>query len=809
MTLRTLRSITITLVSHFLLASLAFTSEAPGFSSTHAEESPAVAAPRQDVTIRAQQQEKQGDLYKLDGDVEVLFENYVLRAEHATYNDATGEVDASGRVVFEGGPHDAHLTASHATYNVKTQDGVFYGVFGTFGAVARSHSVVLTTANPFVIAGREVRKQGANRYIVLHGSITTCAEATPHWSFNAEKIEVVAGEDARIYHSNFRILRLPIFYVPYTKLPASETRKSGLLLPTFGESGSKGWIVGESFYWAPNRSNDLTLGLEYYSKRGLAESVNWRSRPTQNSAIELRYFGVRDRENQGGDEVRLAGAIDRETWRGSADVDYLSSFLFRQAFSESYTQAVNSEVRSVIYASRNRNGLSLNLAGSRYQNFQESTSSTTTNAESNYEIKILHLPVAEANWLERPLGTTPLRWSLEASGAGLQRSEPSLVTASLVGRLDLHARLALPTEIDGWQLRPEIGLRETFYTQQLGASGAVGTARGDGLNRRNLDLSIELRPPVLERVYEHSLLGHRFKHVIEPSFRYTYTTGIDNFQKIIRFDEADVFSDTNEFQYDLVQRIYGRHTTTEDDAACQDEAPAYFDEDAAAYMPGVSARPTRCGQTTEHARQLLVWEVKQKYFLDPRFGGALVVGRRNVFNTTEELSGMAFLDRPRNLSPVVSKLRVETSANTDIQWQLDYDSVRGRINSSATFAEYRIGEYFAGISHSFFRNPTRDAASSTAANTPAMFDQFRYLLGYGHANKRGFSGGFSLGYDPHVNFLQYVAAQSSYNWECCGVSVEYRHVDVPSVINDNQYRFAFTLANIGSLGNMRRRQRLY
>ena len=255
MNLRTLRIIIATFVSHLLLAPLAFTSQAPPPAGAEA----GAVQPAQEVTIRARQQEKKGDIYTLDGDVEILFQTYVLRADHGTYNEATGEVQASGQVVFDGGPHDAHLIASHATYNVKTDTGIFYDVSGTFGAVVRGNNVVLTTSNPFVIAGREVRKVGRDRYIVSHGSITSCAEPTPKWTFNAEKIDLVAGEDAKLYHSSFRLMKLPIFYFPYTQLPANEmARTSGFLLPTVGDSTTKGFILGESVYWAINRSNDIT-----------------------------------------------------------------------------------------------------------------------------------------------------------------------------------------------------------------------------------------------------------------------------------------------------------------------------------------------------------------------------------------------------------------------------------------------------------------------------------------------------------------------------------------------------------------------
>jgi LPS-assembly protein len=66
-----------------------------------------------------------------------------------------------------------------------------------------------------------------------------------------------------------------------------------------------------------------------------------------------------------------------------------------------------------------------------------------------------------------------------------------------------------------------------------------------------------------------------------------------------------------------------------------------------------------------------------------------------------------------------------------------------------------------------------------------------------------------VGYDSNIGFLQYATVQTSYNWDCCGISVEYRRFALGSVRNENQYRFNFTLANIGSVGNIRKQERLY
>ena len=104
---------------------------------------------------------------------------------------------------------------------------------------------------------------------------------------------------------------------------------------------------------------------------------------------------------------------------------------------------------------------------------------------------------------------------------------------------------------------------------------------------------------------------------------------------------------------------------------------------------------------------------------------------------------------------------------------------------------------------------TETATSSSGEVEPARFNQFRAALGYGGANKRGFSAASSFGFDADVGQLQFVSAQATYNWDCCGMTVEYRRYAIANVRNENLFRFTFTLANIGSFGNLRRQERLY
>ena len=102
-----------------------------------------------------------------------------------------------------------------------------------------------------------------------------------------------------------------------------------------------------------------------------------------------------------------------------------------------------------------------------------------------------------------------------------------------------------------------------------------------------------------------------------------------------------------------------------------------------------------------------------------------------------------------------------------------------------------------------------NCALHTTPTSACEFNQFRVLFGYGQLNKRGLSAATSFGFDADNGSLQYATAQTTYNWDCCGLSLEYRRFALGSVRNENQYRFSFTLANIGAFGNLRRQERLY
>jgi LPS-assembly protein len=849
MTLRTRFLITALFLCHQVLAAALVTRQLPSENSDQTAttsasnarqkaEAPATAsstpcalqAANQDsdsATICADQQEKDGDVYKLHGNAEIHYRNYILKADEVTYDSNSGEATASGHFRLDGGPNDDHLKASHGTYNLTAETGRFYDVTATTGLRFHGARAVLTSTAPFAFTGKRVEKDSPDHYLVFDGTITTCELPRPKWQFNARKVVVDVGGNAQIYHSTFWLHGFPIFYFPYATHPvAKEVRETGFLIPSIGKSSTNGNEVGESFYWAINRSMDGTIGAEYMSKRGWAQRGEFRARPSDTSYVDLNFFGVIDRGigtpplKEGGQEARLTAEGNFYGFRAVSNVDYLSSFLFRLAFNEVFTQAINSEVKSQIFVSKAINGFSLGGMVERYQNFFQTTDTNgvLSNPPAFDSIRILHTPSVDASSVDRRLFHSPFLWSFDASLAGLSRSEPGFHTEGLLGRFDLSPEISLPLQYRGWMLRPALTLHESYYSERF----VNGVAVNDPTNRQALETSVELRPPVLEKIFAREFLGRKWKHVIEPRTVFRYVTGVNDFANVLHFDERDILSNTHEVEYGFVTRLYAKKTSS---TAQECETPmtglavgAAAPEQTVPWQRVSNLEGQPCSPGPQ-AREVATWEVSQKYFLDPTFGGALVTGQRNVFTTTEDLTGIAFATEPRHLSPLVSRLRAATSSHTDTEWDLDYDFQLGRINANTLLLNYNLGAFTLGGGEAFLQIPQTTSTSAPPEGTcsssngnaqpTCKFQQFRVALGYGGLARRGLSAAASFGFDAEARQLQFATAETTYNWDCCGLTIEYRRYAIANVRNENLFRFTFSLANIGSFGNLRRQERLY
>ena len=771
-----------------------------------------VAAPPAGVPVRmeAQQQEKHGEVYLLRGEVRIEYKDYVLTADKASYNGETGDAEADGHVRLQGGRNNELILADHGKLNFDLETGRFENVTGSVGRQpsASKRKLVYTTANPFLFSGRVLIKEGPERYQIIQGTMTSCLLPDPDWQIHSSLIWVNYGQ-ARAKNSYFSLLGVPILYLPYVTHPVdTNNRESGLLLPVFGTSSTKGTILGESIYLVINRSTDATFGTQYFSKRGWSPSGDLRYRGRGEDFVNTRFTALFDRGlapdylDQGGQDVVFSGRRDfdlDEHLRAVATGEYLSSYVYREAFAESFALAVASQVTSSAFLTHNDGGRSTSLHFDRYQNFEGITQ--VGNTYDTPQIRILHVPSLDFDSIERSIPRAPARWSVDTSAAGLSRSEPGYKTGD-IGRFDFYPHLALPLHFDGWTLRPEVAGRETYYTESQIPSSTTPLHGNGSVNRADLEASFELRPPVLVRDFKapalERLFGTDLRHTMEPELRYRFVRGVNHFSSIPRFDTVDVENDTNELEYSLTQRLFFKHLHPK--PCSSGEVPAAIN--------GIINLPydyTECGGDSD---AWITWKLAAKYFFDPYFGGAAVPFRRNVLASTLDLTGVAFLDGPRNTSPLISRFDVRTSEHMDLEWDADYDFKNHRLDASNVFVDYRRAGVFGSLGYSTLQTLNASFTSNLASQV-TKYNQIRLLVGYGSPTKRGLSAAANAGYDLVQDALQYGGIQTSYNWDCCGLAVEYRRLALGSVRNENQYSFNFTLAGVGAAGNLKHSERIF
>ncbi len=814
------------------------------------------------VGIESDRQSERDKVFTLDGAVDITYRDRELRADHVEYDSNTGDATATGHVVLTGGRNNERIAASHGTFNLKTETGRFYDVNGTVGLTPPRPGTVAKiyeNGNPFLFSGKIVVKTGPESYDVYEGSITSCLLPKPDWLFTAGHFSVADGE-AKGYGSTFHLIGLPVFWLPYVTHPTDpRQRESGFMIPSPGRSSTKGLTLEEQFYLVLNRSMDLTIGASYYSSIGWAQSATFRYRGTGLDFVKFHYTGVLDKrapaENQGGEDALIMLRHDFATdTRFAGNVEYLSSYIYREAFADNFSQAVTSDIVSTAYLAHQTGGFEFAGLVDRYQGIKLIAEGTSP----QQQVHLLHVPTFSLDATQHSLGATGIEWSFETSISALKRTQPGFESGGVVERVDLHPAMTRPFFAGGWSLIPTVDIEETAYSRSQVPNTAINAAPQQslsGLSRADVQFQFQARTPVLERTFAPAkftgLLGSEVKHTIEAEATYRVTRGIDDFHKVLRFDATDVVADTDEVEYGVTQRLFRKRKNAKPCAPMGDRSGAASlpdAPDAASLESGLNPDPTQSVGNEEGVdasrdscqdEELISWRLTQKYFLDPNFGGAILDGRRNIFATTLSLSGVAFLTEPRSISPLVSRLRFRSSAHTDVEWDFDYDTGAKKFTSSNLYLDLHAKDgVFGALSYARLDAPGRfytEAVTSTSTTGVTTnisdFNQLQALMGFGNVVKPGLSVAAKAGLDlksisgatgtttspagvvstttVYPALLQYVTVQANYNWNCCGLTIEYQRFDIATVRDESTEKFNLTLANIGSAGNLRKALRLF
>jgi LPS-assembly protein len=676
------------------------------------------------VTIEADQQEMTGSIRRATGNVVATYLDLKVEADSITFDESTSVLTAGERIRYTRA--EENVEAEYITLNVQTKVADFKNVHGEVGP-------------GLFFTAEEAHRTAEGQYQLKNATVSTCCDGPrPGWMLALARATIEPNKRVSARNSVFRIENVPVFFMPYVTVPSSDrSRSTGFLVPSTSTSTTKGRSLRESFYWAINRSADATFTAEYFTKRGPAAAIDFRAIPNQNSSIQVESLFARDRLGQGGRSARILGSGDLgRGFRGVADMNLVSSFVFRQVYEDGLNVISSPLEHSLAFVTRNQPGISTNFLYGRNGVFfvDEPT------------VVLRKFPSLELGFPSRQIGTLPFYFSGEMSATSLARRDAAIQTPMFVERFDLHPTLDMPilhSSLLDWSQK--FGIRETAYTHSRQSQFVLG----DSLNRLSFEYSSSFVGPQIERDFG------TWRHVIEPNVDTRYIGGANEFQNTIVIDDIDLVTRTNEVEYALTNRFF----------------------------------------TT---REVFSWRLAQKYFFDPTFGGAIVPGRRNVFAPVLDVSGFAFADGKRRVSPIVSTMRLATSAFTSTDFEVDYDTRDHRFRSAGIVGNANRGQFTGGISYFF----TRRSAIEVPNN------QLRGSLTYGNLQKPGLSAAFAFSYDVQHSLFQGSTAQLGYNTNCYGLSFEVSQFNLGARV-ESRFRFAFTLKDIGSVGTLRPRERLF
>ncbi len=509
-----------------------------------------IRAGGQEATVLADQLQQVGGANELliaVGNVEITQGQSRLLADRVELNQDTGEAVAQGRVVFFDGQD--RLVGDRVDYNLKTGTGVVYNA-STFSA-------------PYYhLSAERMDRIGPGLYNVYRGVFTTCEGDEPAWSFKMGTGTVALDDIAYGQNASFWVTdKLPLVpWVPFFAAAIRRERQSGFLFPEFGSSSKKGLSAKIPYYWAISDSQDMTISLDTYTRRGVGVEGEYRYILSQRARGDFSGFFIREALRSDVDRERLDIPENRGFFSFRHDWQIMPRLSFRvdanattddlvfREYGDALHERARQRAETNVFVSRRWDSWSLVANVLWYQDL-------TTPAATELQ----RVPEITLQGLRQPIPGMPyLQYEVQASFTDFLR-----VVGDGGVRLDAHPRVFLPVPVAGlFTLTPFAGGRTTLYNTR--AVGTKLTQHGVWVEetipedrvRLQAEGGIEAETRA-SRVFQLDGGGGiaALQHVIEPRMTLLEIRGINQKANPQYDRDIDRIGRVNQITYSLINRL--------------------------------------------------------------------------------------------------------------------------------------------------------------------------------------------------------------------------------------------------------------
>ena len=223
----------------------------------------------------------------LYGKAEVIYEDLKMNAGYIELDMHQNTVYAKSRKDTAGKDIElpqftegAQVFNTHEmTYNFKTKKGLIIGV--------------ITKESDGYIHGETVKKDSTNTVFIQNGKYTTCDLEHPHFYIQAQKLKIIPDDKIITGPCYMVINGIPTpLVVPFGLFPNTKGRKSGLIIPTYGQSANQGFFLSNGgFYWGISDYLDAAITGDIYTRGswGLKTHVNYVKKYKYTGGLDIKY----------------------------------------------------------------------------------------------------------------------------------------------------------------------------------------------------------------------------------------------------------------------------------------------------------------------------------------------------------------------------------------------------------------------------------------------------------------------------------------------------------------------------------------
>ncbi len=498
---------------------------------------------------------------------------------------------------------------------------------------------------------------GTQFYKMKDGTYTTCPEGDKSWRFAAGSLER-DGESpfADLYNARFEVLDVPVFYLPWLRVPVTDERMTGFLYPTLTYGSRNGMEYEAPFYWNIAPNYDLTLTPKYMNHRGLQTTAKFRYLTDFGEGQLIGEYIGRDKktdyDKRWGFQWKHSGIID-ENWLVDIDYSKVSDYKYFDSGLDSSIgeREDNNLLQTAEVSYRNANWDTMLMV----RDFQPLT-------ENGQGTQYRLIPQLSSTYYRNDLGYG-LDFKMPMSISKFDNDSPNKPTAD---RIVLEPTLTLPYATPWWSVTTQAKVNYAHYNQ-------------DKKELENNPEFVDLKNSVDRVVPEFrvnsslyferdtSILGSHYTQSLEPQIQYLYIKDVDQKGIYNPFDYGNGGYDSTRLQQDYYGLFSDRTYSGNDYIAPANQftigaSTRYFDED-----------------------------FKERF--------SLSVGQ--IFYIDKPVNKGTNNKEAKSYSATALETEFNLADNLFLKSAIQYDSSENEIQQGSTTVEYRNGKVFVQPSYRY------------------------------------------------------------------------------------------------------------